>query len=102
MVLVPAKQTEPSLYLFAKDLNIAAKKWEAHPGLYQAVAAYSLSEIIGSAVEILSSVRSFTNKEKYATSIIEIETHKTNNKDKHTRFKFREDVKKELDAKYGK
>ena len=91
-----AKQTEPSLYLFAKDLNIAAKKWEANPGLYQAVAAFSLGQIIESAVEILRSLHSFNNKDKYATSIIQIE----NNKTKKTCFKFNEAMEKQLTDKY--
>ena len=94
-----AKQTEPSLYLFAKDLNIAAKKWEANPGLYQAVAAFSLGQIIESAVEILRSVHSFTDKDKYATSIIQIETNKPK-RDKNTCFKFNEAMEKQLTDKY--
>ena len=94
-----AKQTEPSLYLFAKDLNIAAKKWEANPGLYQAVAAFSLGQIIESAVEILRSLHSFNNKDKYATSIIQIENNKTK-KGKKTCFKFNEAMEKQLTDKY--
>ena len=92
MALVSAKQTEPSLYLFAKDLNIAAKKWEDNPGPFQAVAAFSLSQIIESAIEILNSVRSLTAAEKYGTSIIEIDNKKACLKFKDSKKKERADI----------